>query len=202
MWYVLEQIALCLVIEGFIDSQSFQIDFERRRIGDDGSDCLISVDGTHCPFEAKGRRWYSHKFKASGVAYEVALCIKTGEIVWLNGPFPAGEYNDLKMFRMALKYELDPNERVAADKGYAGECPLTAKTPGPLYSDPAYVKMMSDVSSRHESVNNRLKMFECLKQRFRHGVRAQAACFRAVAVLVQLQIQYDEPLFTVQYTDK
>jgi DDE superfamily endonuclease len=197
---------LCSAFEGsetlFLCCFFVKIDFERRRIGDDGSDCLISVDGTHCPFEAKGKRWYSHKFKASGIAYEVGVCIKTGDIVWVNGPFPAGEYNDLKMFRMALKHELGENERVAADKGYAGECPLTAKTPGPLYSDPAYTKMMSDVAARHETANNRLKMFECLKQRFRHTVANHAACFRAVAVLVQLQIQDSMPLFQVEYTDK
>jgi DDE superfamily endonuclease len=125
-----------------------------------------------------------------------------GEIVWLHGPFPAGEYNDIKIFRTALKHEHGENERVAADKGYAGECPLTAKTPGPLYSDPAYRKMMSDVAARHETGNKRLKMFECLQQRFRHSVANHAACFRAVAVLVQLQIQSSMPLFQVKYTDK
>jgi hypothetical protein len=49
------------------------------------------------------------------VAYELGLRIKTGHIVWFAG--------------LALKHELDPNERVPADKGYCGEYPAAAKTP-------------------------------------------------------------------------
>jgi hypothetical protein len=60
-----------------------QIDFKKQQIGDVGSNCLLSVDGTHCPIEARGKLWYSHKFKKPGVAYELGLCIKTGHIVWL-----------------------------------------------------------------------------------------------------------------------
>jgi hypothetical protein len=101
-----------------------------------------------------------------------------------------------------LKHELNPNERVAADKGYCGECPAAAKTPGPLYTNERYIKMMGGVAARHETANNRLKMFECLRQRFRHGVASHAACFRVVAVVVQHQIEYGESLFDVEYSDK
>jgi hypothetical protein len=180
----------------------FQIDFEKRRIGDDGSDCLLTIGGTHFPIEARGKRWYSHKFKKPGMASELGLCIKTGHIVWLAGPLPAGEWNNISIFRLALKHKLDPNERVATDKGYCGECPAMAKTPGPLYTDEHYIKMMGGIAARHEAANNRLKMFECLKQRFRHGVASHAACFRAVAVVVQLQIEFGEPLFDAEYSDK
>jgi hypothetical protein len=171
-------------------SSPCQIDFKERLISDDGSDCFLSVDGTHCPIEACRKRWYSHKFKKAGVAYEIGLCIKTGHIIWFAGPLPAGEWNDISIFHLALKHKLDPNEHVAADKGYCGECPAVAKTPGPLYTDECYIKMMGGVAAQHETVNNCLKMFECLKQHFHHGVVAHAACFRAVAIVVQLQIEH------------
>jgi hypothetical protein len=86
----------------------------------------MSIDGTHCPIEAHSKRWYRHKFKKPSVAYELGLFIKTGHIVWLAGPLPAGEWNDISILRLALRHELDPNERVTADKGYCGECPATA----------------------------------------------------------------------------
>jgi hypothetical protein len=83
-----------------------------------------------------------------------------------------------------------------------GLCPATAMTPGPLYTDDHYIKMMGGNAARHETVNNCLKMFECLRQRFRHGVAAHVACFRAVAIIVQLQIEYGESLFDVEYSGK
>ena len=46
---------------------------------------MMSVDGTDCPIEKKGKRWYSHKFKKPGVQYEVGVGIKSGDIVWING---------------------------------------------------------------------------------------------------------------------
>jgi hypothetical protein len=56
--------------------------------------CKITVDGTNfwiyepMPFD---RKWYSHKINGPAVRYKVGICIKTGWIVWINGPFPAGK---------------------------------------------------------------------------------------------------------------
>ena len=65
---------------------------------------MLSVDGTDCPIEMTGKRWYGHKFKKPGVRYEVGVGIKTGDICWIKGPLPCGEYNDLMVFRLALKH--------------------------------------------------------------------------------------------------
>lgn len=66
------------------------IKLEKRFLGFDGStNCLISVDGTHCPVNEPWpfeKKWYSHKFNGPAVAYEVAVGITTGFIVWINGP--------------------------------------------------------------------------------------------------------------------
>ena len=78
-----------------------QIKFKNGHlIADPNQRCKITVDGTDfriqepIPFNPK---WYSHKFKGPGLRYEVAICIKTGCIVWVIGPFPAGEWPDRKI---------------------------------------------------------------------------------------------------------
>ena len=42
-----------------------------------------------------GQKFYSHKFKKSGLCYEVALCIMTGDILWMNGPYEPGFWPDI-----------------------------------------------------------------------------------------------------------
>ena len=40
----------------------------------------------------------------------------------MNGPFPCGQYPDLKIFRLGLKNKLEYcKEKVEADDGYRGE---------------------------------------------------------------------------------
>jgi hypothetical protein len=48
------------------------------------------------------------------------VCIQTGDIVWVNGPFKEGKWNDIKLYRRILKEQLLPGEMVEADRGYRG----------------------------------------------------------------------------------
>ena len=63
---------------------------------------LVSIDGVDfrimepSPFSPK---WFSHKFRGPGIRYELAICIRTGDIVWTYGGFPCGEWPDLKLAR-------------------------------------------------------------------------------------------------------
>jgi hypothetical protein len=60
-------------------------------VGDIGNDCLLSVDGTDFrAAKSYEKPYYSYKFKKSGFRYEVALCIKTGDICWWAGPYLPG----------------------------------------------------------------------------------------------------------------
>jgi hypothetical protein len=80
------------------------------------------VDGTDfwieepIPFD---RKWFSHKINGPAVRYEVGVCIKTGWIVWINGPFPAGRWPDINIARLGLIHCLDAGEYYAADGGYS-----------------------------------------------------------------------------------
>lgn len=117
-----------------------QIIWENRKVGDEGNDCLTSVDATDVPipYQTSGsipEAWYTKKFNASGLRYEIGVCILTGWIVWLMGPFPCGDWPDIVCFRYALKHMLDDGEWVEADDGYVGEDPATVKVPGSVLHD-------------------------------------------------------------------
>ena len=71
---------------------------------------ILSLDGTHCPIEEPrpfSEIWSSHKLgKAAGLAYEVGIRISAPELVWVHGPFPAGSWPDIDIFRHKLKGKL------------------------------------------------------------------------------------------------
>ena len=138
------------------------------------------------------KTWYSHKFKYSAVRYEIGLCILTGCIVWINGPFPAGLYSDITIFWQNLKGALGKNERVVADDGYIGEAPEYVKCLAKTFQ--SNTKMFQNVRARHETVNNRFKFFCSMKSIWRHDVSLHSKCFRAIAVLTQLAIEKGEIL--------
>ena len=119
----------------FVDEIAFLearvILWENRRIDDILNDAMCSVDGTDTilpNFKPRWKGWYSYKLNHGGSRWEVGLCIRTGEIVWIHGPFPAGRWNDIKIFRHAMKYHLDDHEKAEADDGYVGE-PMKCLTP-------------------------------------------------------------------------
>ena len=60
-----------------------------------------------------------------------ARCRHTsGELVWIEGPNPAGKYTDINIFRQTLIHHLDPFERVVANDRYIGEASSRVKCPG------------------------------------------------------------------------
>lgn len=130
----------------------------------------------------------------------MGLSLRKGHIVWLNGPYECGMWNDLSIFRDSLISFLGEGERVEADDGYVGAEPDYCKTPGGACSKSEGVeacKQRKLFRARHESVNARLKNFEVLNQKYRHSLYSHGDVFRAVAVLVQLSIENGEPLWQV-----
>ena len=159
----------------------------------------MSVDGTdfripeQTPF---WKGWWSHKFNGPALRYEVAICIQTGDIVWVYGPFPAGAWPDIKIFRLGLKHELEPKEKVEADKGYRGD--LSIRTP--IYGGSSmYQDQQSAARARHETANRRFKQWNILSRVFRHQLDKHQSVFDAVATITQLSIENGEPLYDVVY---
>jgi len=145
--------------------------------------------------------WYSQKFKGPGLRYEVGLNIATGDIVWINGPFPPGKWPDVNIFEYSLMHCLEKNERVETDKGYRGVREY-ASTPQKFAEDKEKEKVKARIRSRHETANKRLKQWGCLKQIFRHDIRQHSAVFRAVAVITQLSFENGSPLYQVSYSKR
>ena len=50
--------------------------------------------------------------------YQICLSIHLGEIVFVDGPYPCGIYNDLSCAREKIVNDLKENEMLIADKGY------------------------------------------------------------------------------------
>ena len=92
--------------------------------------------------------------------YEVGVCIQTGWIVWINGPYPCGAWNDLRVAREALIFELDENEYYLADSGYCDGNQYSV-TPTGRYDFSDCQKTAA--RARHETINSRLKNFDILK---------------------------------------
>ena len=161
----------------------------------------MSCDGTDFRVAEQGRPFYSFKFKKSGLRYEVCLCILTGHIVWINGPYECGLWPDISIFRNSLLSCLGPNERVEADDDYIGEAPTYVKYPK-SFTNPVETKwMQTRIRSRQETVNKRFKNWGILKQVFRGEIPKHGDAFRAIAVMTQLAIIDGEPLFDCGYRD-
>ena len=65
--------------------------------------------------------WYSNKFNKAGLFYELGIAIFHHELVWINGPFPAGQ-NDKQIFTKpgSLKSKMLPRKRTIGDEVYVG----------------------------------------------------------------------------------
>lgn len=174
--------------------------FENRKVGDRGYDCLLSTDGTDYQIPWISKWFWSYKFRKCGLRYEVGICILTGHICWLNGPYAPGIWNDDMIFGDALVHELEEGERVEADNGYRGHAPEYVRCPASISNPPEQEEMQKKVRGRHETCNKRLKQWKILRDEYRHNIEDHGAVFRAIAVLTQLSLEHGEPLFEVEYS--
>jgi hypothetical protein len=188
---------LCYAI--ILTNVSLQIKLANRFRNDRGRRCKLTVDGTDCEVEQQtpfSKLWFSHKFKAAGLRYEVGVCIQTGDIVWVNGPFKCGQWPDVSIFREGLKALLLPREQVEADGGYRGE--PKCRVPSMARNMDEYKKKKA-ARARHETINGRLKSWGILKQVFRHNLNFHNSVFMAIAVLTQLTINRGNRPYQVDY---
>ena len=169
---------------------------------------IFTVDGVHCRIEEptlgdfeKNKKFFSHKFHSAAVDYEIGISIFEQKCIWVNGPYGAGK-NDVSVFRHKLKPQLEEarkssgiDHRGIADRGYRGESDLLSVPSSQDTPEVRYFKQRALL--RHENFNGRLKNFDCLEERFRHSIKKHKQCFKACAVIVQLQLENGSPLFVV-----
>ena len=160
----------------------------------------MTVDGVDFPIEEPipfDRQWYSHKFHGAGLRYEMAVCIQTGDIVWVNGPFKCGKWPDVKIYKRWLMTRLGDDEMVEADNGYRGQN-IKVRLPDHFVSH-ADGRAKIRAAYRHETINRRLKQWGCMKQRWRHAREKHKIAFGAVVVCTQTAFNCGERPFQCRY---
>jgi hypothetical protein len=171
-----------------------------------GNGCTMTVDGTDFRIPQKGivekgNAFASHKYAGkSTLRYELSVEILVGNLVWIQGPYSAGKYTNIKIFNKVLHHFLEPGERVEADEGYCGH-PYKIKCPGKDANPAKNRAMQGRVRALHEILNGQLKTWGILSQVFRHRITMHDDMFRVCAVVTQLTIENGEPLFEVEYED-
>ena len=182
-----------------------KIKLDKRFLGDRCNQCLLTVDGTDYriqepwPFvKEENQKWFSHKFKAAAVRYEIGIGIRTGHICWFHGPFPAG-MPDISIFRIKLKQKLGCREKVLADFGYKGDAKVSLPNDDTIGHDNCVGA--SQLRGRHETINGKLKRWGVLRQLFRHNRNKHHVVFKACITLTQLLIDYGERSFKVENYD-
>jgi hypothetical protein len=103
-----------------------QVDFEKCKNGNIGQDCLMSINGTDFRIPQTGKattgNWFaSHKCTGkSALRYEIGVSILGGNLVWIQCPYPAGQFTNIKIFNNVLWQFLEPGKRVKANNNYVG----------------------------------------------------------------------------------
>jgi hypothetical protein len=167
----------------------------------------MTIDGTNFRIQKKGvakkgNAFGSHKYAGkSALQYKLGIDILKGNLVWVEGPYPAGAWPDIKIFLSSLAGHLLPGERVEANNGYVGH-PNKIKCPNNDSNPERNLGMQSAVRSCHETFNGRLKNWEILETTYRHDIGLHGTVFTACAVITQLNVANGELLFEVEYGDK
>jgi hypothetical protein len=157
------------------------------------------VDGVHTninePRTEPSSKWYSFKYNKPGLAYEIGIAIFHNKVVWINGPFQAGN-NDLMIFRKpdGLKSKLPAGKMAIADRIYTPDEQCSTRN---ALDSQIVARFKNRAQARQESFNSRIKTFNILSHRFRHGHKKHYIAFEAVVVLAQYDMDNGNPLFAV-----
>jgi hypothetical protein len=183
---------------------------------DNHSICKVTVDGTDFRIQEPmpfSEGWFSHKFHGPAVRYEVCVNIQNGWIVLVNGPFPAGEWPDLRIAREKLCPLIAdsefPDELALADGGYFDDYEFFDTPTGENNEEQ---KMKADARARHKTINRRFKQWGILQQIYRGSLHRHGHIFQAIANITQLMFEHygirnteedgPEELFNVEYYDR
>ena len=167
---------------------------------------VISIDCTDCPIEeitthptlSQDSELYSFKLNGAGLRYEYGIDLFYSNVLWMNGPFLPGKYNDNTIFAdFGLKAKLKQcGKKGLADKIYNGH-PDECSTFNAI--DSKKVKeLKARTQMRHEQFNSMVKEFKVTSTKFRHKsdkLNQHKQCFEAVTVICQYMMEHDQPLF-------
>jgi hypothetical protein len=142
----------------------------------------------------------SHKFKACGAKYLIALSLKEAKCVFFAGPYLGGVSDSETMVESGLQdLLLQHNKVVMVDRGYHSHIPKHRETHAyPEEIDPPDLhNYKSRARLRQETFNRRLRCFEVLSRTFTNGWDKHKLAFEAVVITVQYQMENGSPIFCV-----
>ena len=106
-----------------------------------------------------------------------------------------GDWNDLQIFRHALKDRLNDGERLVADDIYISEAPQFLKCAGCMLTTEEQLEWHKRVEGRHELGNRHVKFWNCLCKKYKgtgnpmQKMRNHNKMFRACAVIKQVGME-------------
>jgi hypothetical protein len=164
---------------------------------------IATVDGVHFKVyemrQAPSKNMKGSKLGGAAVGYELAISIWKDNLVWINGPFPAGE-SDLVVYQKpgGLKSKVPQGKRLIGDKIYLSQPEVSGR-------NPSHSKKLADFiercKARHETFNERLKLFKILSTCFRsktsNRLTKHKSVLTAICVAVQYDIENGHPLFDI-----
>jgi hypothetical protein len=164
----------------------------------DGMDFCIPQKGA----ARKGNSFGLHKYVGkSTLCYELGVDILMGDLIWIQGPYPAGAWPDIKIFTSCLMHFFKPGKRVEANDGY-GRHVDKVKCPKNDVNPVENLKMQGCIRARHKMLNGWLKNWGILSQVYYHNIRHHGDIFWTCAVITQLTIKNGKLLFEVEYGDE
>lgn len=159
-------------------------------------DCVnMGTNEPRHPTLHKDKKQFDRKGGKAGVTYEVALPLFENTVMWFNGPFQPNDGGDAAIFKEGgLQEKIPTGKKVIADKIYKGFDKVALHNS----LDTEIVReFKARARSRQESINARLKSFEILHNRFRHGVKNHQPYARAVMVLCVFALENGSPLYNI-----
>ena len=100
-----------------------------------------------------------------------------------------------------LAHCLEPGKRVEANNGYVRHVDKI-KCPNNNCNPEENLAMQACVRSRHETFNAHQNFWGILRQAYCHDITQHGNVFHVCAVLTQLAVANDKPLFQVEYGDE
>ena len=147
--------------------------------------------------------WFDYKTHSAGLKYEFCLATREPKICHISGPHVPSKH-DITVFRggdadekeedrdqSALYFKVEDDERLIGDAGYSGEPTKVVVTRDEQSSD--FKEFLARAKNRQETFHWRLKSFNILGHRFRHGVntKERMRMHRMAVELVAGIVQYD-----------
>jgi hypothetical protein len=164
---------------------------------------IATVDGVHFKVykmrQTPNKNMKGSKLGGAAVGYELAISVWNGKLVWINGPFPAGE-TDIIVYKKpgGLQSKVPEGKRIIGDKIYVSQPEVSGRNPA---HSKKLGKFIERSKARHETFNDRLKSFNILSTCFRSKTRDRLTKHKSVLTAICVALQYDiengNPLFDI-----